>query len=65
MNVLIKGGRVVDPAGGIDAVQDVWIADGRIHKVGRGLKAPAGIESVDAAGKVVCPGFIDMHVHLR
>lgn len=65
MNVLIKGGRVVDPAGGIDAVQDVWIADGRIHKVGRGLKAPAGIEPVDAAGKVVCPGFIDMHVHLR
>jgi dihydroorotase len=65
MSVLIKGGRVVDPAGGIDAVQDVWIADGRIHKVGRGLKAPAGIETVDAAGKVVCPGFIDMHVHLR
>ena len=33
--------------------------------MGRGLKAPAGIETVDAAGKVVCPGFIDMHVHLR
>ena len=65
MNLLIKGGRVVDPAGGTDAVQDVWIADGRIHKVGKGLKTPAGTETVDAAGKVVCPGFIDMHVHLR
>ena len=65
MNLLIKNGRVVDPAGGIDAGHDVWIADGRIHKVGRALKAPAGIETVDATGKVVCPGFIDMHVHLR
>jgi dihydroorotase len=65
MSLLIKGGRVVDPAGGTDGVQDVWIVDGRIHKVGKGLKAPAGTETVDATGKVVCPGFIDMHVHLR
>jgi len=65
MNLLIKNGRVVDPAGGIDAAHDVWIADGHIHKVGKGLKAPAGAEIIDAAGKVVCPGFIDMHVHLR
>jgi dihydroorotase len=65
MNLLIRNGRVVDPASGTDAVQDVWIADGRIQKVGRGLKAPAGVEALDAAAKVVCPGFIDMHVHLR
>ncbi len=65
MSLLIKGGRVVDPAAGLDGVQDVWIEEGRIHKVGKGLKAPAGTETVDAAGKVVCPGFIDMHVHLR
>jgi len=65
MSLLIRGGRVVDPAGGTDAVQDVWIADGRIHKVGKGLKPPAGTETVDATGKVVCPGFIDIHVHLR
>jgi dihydroorotase len=65
MSLLIRNGRVVDPAGGTDAVADVWIADGRIHKLGRGLKAPAGAEIVDATGKVVCPGFIDMHVHLR
>ena len=65
MSLLIRGGRVVDPAAGTDGVQDVWIVDGRIHKVGRGLKTSAGTETVDAAGKVVCPGFIDMHVHLR
>jgi len=65
MSLLIRNGRVVDPAGGTDAVADVWVADGRIHKLGRGLKAPAGAEIVDATGKVVCPGFIDIHVHLR
>jgi dihydroorotase len=65
MSLLIRNGRVVDPAGGTDAVADVLIADGRIQKVGRALKAPAGAELIDATGKVVCPGFIDMHVHLR
>jgi len=65
MSLLIRNGRVVDPAAGADTVQDVWIADGRIHRVGPRLKAPAGAEIVDATGKVVCPGFIDIHVHLR
>jgi len=65
MSLLIRNGRVVDPAGGTDAVADVLIVDGRIQKVGRALKAPAGAEAIDATGKVVCPGFIDMHVHLR
>ena len=65
MSLLIRNGRVVDPAGGTDAGADVLIADGRIQKVGRALKAPAGAELIDATGKVVCPGFIDMHVHLR
>jgi dihydroorotase len=65
MSLLIRNGRVVDPAGGTDAVADVLIADGRIQKVGRALKAPAGAELIDATGKVVCPGFIDIHVHLR
>ena len=65
MSLLIRNGRVVDPAGGTDAVANVLIADGRIQKVGRALKAPAGAEIIDATGKVVCPGFIDIHVHLR
>ncbi|HET7876168.1 MAG TPA: dihydroorotase [Methylomirabilota bacterium] len=65
MNLLIRNGRVLDPSNGVDAVQDVLVADGLIAKVGRGLKAPAGAEAVDATGKVVCPGFIDIHTHLR
>jgi dihydroorotase len=65
MSLLVKGGRVVDPANGFDAVADVLVADGRIAKVGKGLKAPEGTEIVAAAGKVVCPGLIDIHVHFR
>jgi dihydroorotase len=65
MSLLIKNGRVIDPASGVDGMQDVLVSDGRIAKVGKGLKAPNGSETVDATGKVVCPGFIDIHVHLR
>ncbi len=65
MNTLIKGGRVLDPANGLDAVQDVLIQDGKIARVGKALRAPEGTPTVDAAGKVVCPGFVDIHVHLR
>ncbi len=65
MNLLIRNGRVVDPANGVDGVEDVAVAGGRIQKIGRGLRPPSGAEVVDARGKVVCPGFIDVHVHLR
>jgi dihydroorotase len=65
MNLLIKNGRVLDPAAGVDEVQDLLVTDGRIAKAGRALRAPAGGETVDATGKVVCPGFIDIHTHLR
>ena len=65
MNALIRGGRVVDPANGVDAVQDVLIQDGKIARLGKGLEAPDGTPVIAAAGKVVCPGFIDIHVHLR
>src|SRR2546430_881920 len=58
-------GRVIDPANATDGVQDVLIADGKIERVGARLPVPAGAEVVDAAGKIVCPGFIDIHVHLR
>jgi dihydroorotase len=65
MKRLLKGGRVVDPANGVDAVCDVLIEDGRIARVGAGLPVN-GAEVVEIpAGLVVCPGFIDMHVHLR
>jgi dihydroorotase len=63
--LLIRGGRVIDPANGVDAVQDVLIVDGLVAQVGPALAAPEGTTVVDAAGKVVCPGFVDAHVHLR
>jgi len=65
MSLLIKDGRVVDPANGLDGVADVLVTDGRIAKVGRGLKAPEGTHVVTATDQVVCPGLIDIHVHLR
>ena len=64
MSILIKNGRVIDPASGTDRVADVLIVDGKIAGVAPGLSA-AGAEVFDASGLVVAPGFIDMHVHLR
>jgi dihydroorotase len=65
MNLLIKGGRVIDPSQGIDAVTDVLIADGVVLQLGSGLAAPDGTQTIDAGGLIVTPGLIDMHVHLR
>lgn len=65
MNALIRGGRVLDPASGVDAVQDLLLRDGKVAALGARLAAPEGIPLIDAAGKVVCPGFLDIHVHLR
>ncbi|HWG57640.1 MAG TPA: dihydroorotase [Candidatus Acidoferrales bacterium] len=62
--LLIKNGRVLDPANRTDATLDVLLEDGRIAKVGPGLSA-AGAETFDAAGLIVAPGFIDLHCHLR
>src|SRR5579863_6937860 len=62
--LVIKNGHVVDPAGGVDAVRDIAIEDGRFASIGEGVD-PAGAEVFDASGLYVAPGFIDMHVHLR
>jgi len=62
--ILIKAGRVIDPASGIDMVADVLLADGNVARIGHGLSAPDG-EVLDARGLIVCPGLIDIHVHLR
>jgi dihydroorotase len=65
MKRLLKGGRVVDPANGIDGDADVLIDGDRIARVGRGLPVD-GAEVVEIPrGLVICPGLIDMHVHLR
>lgn len=65
MNLLIKGGRVIDPSQKMDDTLDVLVENGLIKEIGKGLKAPTGAEVIDAAGKYVVPGLIDMHVHLR
>ena len=64
MKYLIKGGRVVDPKNKIDEVMDVLISDDKIEKVARDIKTQ-GAKIIDAKGKIVAPGLIDMHVHLR
>ena len=65
MNLLIRHGRVIDPANALDAGADVLILDGVVSQVGPGLPAPVGTPTVDAGGRVVAPGFLDIHVHLR
>ncbi|QXE91717.1 dihydroorotase [Geomonas subterranea] len=65
MNLLIKGGRVIDPSQGIDETMDVLIADGVVLELGQGIVAPEGTQTIDASGLLVTPGLIDMHVHLR
>ena len=65
MNLLIKGGRLIDPSQGIDATMDILIADGVVLELGQGIAAPEGTQAIDASGLIVTPGLIDMHVHLR
>ena len=64
MKQILKGGRVIDPANNIDKIADVAFENGVIVEVGENLAA-AGAEVIDVTGKVVTPGLIDMHVHLR
>ena len=61
---LIKGGRVIDPTNKVDAVLDIFVSGGKIEKVGKDLDVKAD-ETIDAKGRIVSPGLIDMHVHLR
>ena len=61
-DLLIKGGRVIDPSVRLDAVRDVAIAGGRIAAVEPSIAANAA-ETIDARGKIVAPGLIDIHTH--
>ena len=58
MLVLIQNGRVIDPANGVNEVRDLWISDGKVVEPGA---QPDRV--IDASGCVVCPGFIDIHMH--
>lgn len=66
-SLLLTGGRVIDPANHIDAVADVFIDQGKIAAVGASAstQVPPDVERMEVAGQVVCPGLIDLHVHLR
>lgn len=80
MKTVIRGGRLIDPANGLDGIYDVYLEDGRVvdvkeeessrERAGKTGAAEiagdwAGAEVIDAAGKIVMPGFVDLHVHLR
>lgn len=65
-NILIKGGRVIDPEKKKEFIADIFIKDGIVEKIGKSVTAAAGgAEVIDASGLVISPGFVDMHVHLR
>ncbi len=64
MTMLIKGGRVINPATQMDEVSDVFVENGKVAEIGKNLKSKAD-RVIDAEGCYVMPGFIDMHVHFR
>ena len=63
-DLVLHGGRVIDPESGLDAVRDVAVADGRIAAVATGLTAQFPRGAIDVAGRVVTAGFIDLHSHV-
>ena len=63
--ILLRGGRVIDPASALDGLADVLLIDGKVAGVGPNLSAPDAAEVVDVSGSVVAPGLVDVHVHLR
>lgn len=63
--IIIAGGRVIDPASGVDGVRTVLLRDGKVAEVAERVAQVPGATVIDAAGRWVTPGFIDLHVHLR
>jgi dihydroorotase len=63
--ILLRGGRVIDPSQSLDRVSDVLLLDGKVESVGQNLGTPDGAQVLDAAGRLVAPGLIDLHVHFR
>ncbi|MGZ8393113.1 MAG: dihydroorotase [Gemmatimonadales bacterium] len=63
--ILIRGGRVIDPSRGTDGVADLYLEGGKVAAIGRDIGSPDGALVLDASGKIVTPGLIDLHVHLR
>ncbi len=65
MKLLIKNGRVIDPANNIDDSLDILVEGNIIKKIAKGIKAEGSVKVIDAKGKIVVPGLIDIHTHLR
>lgn len=63
-DLILRGGRVIDPSQGIDAVSDVAFRDGKVAALGPALDGSQAKESRDVSGRIVCPGLIDMHTHV-
>src|SRR3990167_1588157 len=64
MKLIVKNGRVIDPANNRDGKFDVLIDNGKIKDIGSSISAN-GAKTIDASGKLVVPGFVDLHTHLR
>ncbi len=66
-SLLVRGGRIIDPSQGVDAIGDLLIADGKIVRISaqEATRLPESCFLVDASGMVVTPGFVDLHCHLR
>ncbi len=65
-DLLITGGRIIDPGQGIDTDGDLMLSDGKVAQIaGRGTLLKKNVDTLDAQGCIVCPGFIDLHCHLR
>src|SRR5919204_6730084 len=63
-DLILKGGRVIDPSQSIDGVRDVAFAGGKVAAIAKELKPAAGTEVRDVAGYIVAPGLIDLHTHV-
>jgi dihydroorotase len=65
MKLLLKHGTLIDPVSGRDEAIDFLIVDGRIDKIGKSLSGDKSVQEIDLKGKIIAPGLMDMHVHLR
>src|SRR5205809_3580513 len=66
-SLLLTGGRIIDPSQDLDAPADLLLRDGKVAAIGKDAssKAPSDAKRIDVKGLIVCPGLIDLHVHLR
>jgi dihydroorotase len=63
-DLILRGGRVIDPSQKLDAITDVAFSGGKVAQIGRALKADAETDVRDLSGVIVTPGLIDLHTHL-